>query len=138
LAEKLLAPTGVPGTVLLIGDGVNEEAIEMFSDYFDHGANQLVIWAIGDASKVDQLESGSSLIPLQLSQLENLASDSKGRLVLMTHDKQDVDRVDRYLENNLVILEDEATPWYDSGYPLVFVIAGFFLLWFRKGWTLQW
>jgi Ca-activated chloride channel family protein len=75
---------------------------------------------------------------MQLGQLKNLASESNARLVLMTHDKQDISKIDHYIENNLVVVDDESRPWHDAGYPLVFLVAILFLMWFRRGWTLQW
>ena len=138
LAESLLAPTGVPGSVLMVGDGASEEAEPAFEAYFSEGQHQLVVWAIGDAALADNQGQDSAIVPMQVDKLELLSSSSRGRLVMMTHDNQDVEKVERYLENNLVLLDDETNPWYDSGYPLVFVISLMYLMWFRKGWTLQW
>ncbi len=136
LAEQLLRPTLVPGTLLLVGDGASSETVEQFSEFFDIQAHQLVVWAIGNThSKNDEQ---SSIIPMQLSQLELLADKSHGRLVLMTHDKQDVNIINRTIENNLVIVDDASRPWFDAGYYLVFGIAALFLMWFRRGWNLQW
>ncbi len=138
LVENLLKPTGVPGSVVLITDGVSEESGDAFDHYFAEKPHQLIVWGIGDVSKAEQEEIGSKLIPLQIVQLENLGSNNYSHLVLMEHDKADVERVNRYLKNTPVIIDDKATPWYDSGYPLVFVLSFFYLFWFRKGWTLQW
>ncbi|NMP15329.1 VWA domain-containing protein [Thalassotalea sp. Y01] len=138
LAKALLEPTGVPGTILLIGDGANEQATTAFEDFFSSNSHQLIVWAIGDASKIDNIESGSSLIPMQLEQLQQLSSAKGGRLKMMSHDQSDIKQVNGYINNNLVIIDDQTTPWYDSGYPLVFIVAFVYLLWFRRGWTLQW
>lgn len=138
LAKNLLAATNVPGTILLIGDGATSETSEQFSDFFNTQNDQLIVWAMGKAPASDINEQQSNIIPLQLSQLESLADNSNGRLVIMSHDGQDIQQVNGYIKNNLVIIEDESTPWYDSGYPLVFLIAFMYLFWFRKGWTLQW
>lgn len=138
VAETLLEASEVPGTLLLVGDGASAVSAEMFSNYFQSQPHQLVVWAIGNTQLLEHSDEQSSIIPMQLSQLEELSDAGSGRLVLMTHDKQDIDRVNRYIENNLVIVEDASRPWLDAGYPLVFVIALVFLLWFRQGWTLQW
>jgi Ca-activated chloride channel family protein len=87
---------------------------------------------------VANIELGSTIIPMQLGLLSQLAEESNGQLVVMSHDKQDIEQVNRYINNNLIIVDDESRPWHDAGYPLVFVIAALFLLWFRRGWTLQW
>jgi len=138
LAKTLLTPTEVPGTVLLIGDGATSESTEHFARFFDKQKHQLIVWAIGELPSNKQTEEQSSLIPLQISQLKELANAGNSRLVTMTHDNEDTVNVNKYIEHNLVIVDDESRPWYDSGYPLVFVIASIFLFWFRRGWTLQW
>ena len=56
----------------------------------------------------------------------------------MSNDDSDVKRVNTYIKHNLVIVDDNSRPWHDSGYPMIFVVAGIFLFWLRKGWTLQW
>ena len=138
LATKLLAASNIPGTVLLIGDGATSETSEQFSDFFTSQNDQLIVWAMGKAPTEVKADEQSNYIPLQLAQLESLADESNGRLVLMSHDDQDVQQVNSYIKHNLVIVEDESTPWYDAGYPLLFLISFLFLFWFRKGWTLQW
>jgi len=140
VATQLLSASNVPGTLLMIGDGASAETSEKFSNYFqsngDLSDHQLVVWAIG--KKANQLEANNTIIPMQYEQLSDLASMSNGRLVSMTVDEQDIALVNRYIQHNLVIVEDKSRPWLDSGYPLTFVIALLFLFWFRKGWALQW
>lgn len=136
ISKALFEPSMVPGTLLLIGDGATTETSDKFSDFFKKQSHQLIVWAIGVDAK--HIESASSIIPMQLGQLQNLVDKSRGRLVTMSSDNKDVERVQGYIENNLVIVDDKSRPWYDSGYPLVFLVALLFLFWFRRGWTLQW
>ncbi|MFT5519529.1 MAG: Ca-activated chloride channel family protein [Enterobacterales bacterium] len=142
IASKLFEPTVVPGTLLLMGDGGSAETVSEFANFFESQSHQLIVWAFGKSSRVEQKgdldESVSSIIPMQLSQLESLVDNSHGRLVMMSHDKQDVQKVYQSIENNLVIVENSSRPWLDSGYPLVYLMALLFLFWFRRGWTLQW
>ena len=134
----LVSNIQTPSTILLIGDGSSEETAIKFSEYFDNNNDQLIVWAIGDPTRVNQDDNTSTIIPMQLEQLKNLASESNARFVLMTHDKQDISKIDHYIENNLVVVDDESRPWHDAGYPLVFLVAILTLMWFRRGWTLQW
>lgn len=142
IAKELFRPTLVPGTLLMMGDGASAETVSQFASFFESHSHQLIVWAFGIDGLSSQQDASDdsdySVIPMQLSQLESLVDESNGRLVLMTHDKQDINRVSRAIENNLVIVEDSSRPWLDSGYPLVFVVALLFLFWFRRGWTLQW
>ncbi|WP_394173187.1 VWA domain-containing protein [Thalassotalea litorea] len=136
LTEDILNPTGVPGTLLLLTDGSSSEAQQNFQAFFQQQQHQLVIWAIGD-DKV-KAKPGSNFLPLQLNSLQQLASASNGRLVRFTHNKDDIETVNNYIENNLVVVNDGTRPWLDAGYPLVFLIAFSYVFWFRRGWTLQW
>jgi len=140
LAESLLASSTVPGTVLLIGDGATSNTVTAFNDFFSTQSDQLIVWGIGRATKPDDTNDNlaSDAIPMQLEQLKALSSESNGRLILMSNDNTDVHRVNNYVKHNMVIVDDNATPWHDSGYPFVFVVAFIFLFWFRKGWTIQW
>jgi Ca-activated chloride channel family protein len=142
LAKFLLDTTHVPGTILLLTDGATQKTVTAFNHFFKNNQHQLIVWAIGaKPEQINQENSKASLkvnIALQLNQLENLSTESHGRLVIMSHDKQDVEQVNRYIEHNLVIVDDDSHPWHDASYPLVFIIALLFLFWFRKGWTLQW
>jgi Ca-activated chloride channel family protein len=137
LAKKLLDPTQVPGTLLLVGDGSTQETSKRFSKFFATESHQLIVWAIGKEPQSSQPKD-SNIIPMQLQQLQNLSKMSKGRLVTLKNDKSDLQEIHRLIENNLVISDDESRPWLDSGYPITFVMAFIFLFWFRQGWTLQW
>ena len=140
ITEKLLSASTVPGTLLIIGDGASEQSSKKFAEYFNANGslhkNQVIVWTIGKTA--DELSVDSNIIPLQETQLTSLANSSNGRVVNMTNDQSDVESVNRFIEHNLVIIDDKSRPWFDSGYPLTFVIGLIFLFWFRKGWTLQW
>ncbi|NQZ25282.1 MAG: VWA domain-containing protein [Colwellia sp.] len=148
LIDNLLSTTSVPGTVLLVGDGATSNTVTAFESYFSTKSAQLIVWGIGKSSHLEGKgaaagenefeEITTDIIPLQLEQLKALTHHSNARLILMTHDNSDVNRVNNYIKHNLVIVDDNSRPWHDSGYPFVFVVAAIFLFWFRKGWTLQW
>ena len=94
----------------------------------------MLIWGFGES----QAPEGSDIIAMQQAQLESLSRAANGRFMEMSHDKSDVEAMGRYIKHNLVVVEDESRPWVDAGYPLVWLIAVLFLVWFLKGWTLQW
>ena len=140
IVENMLARDSVPGTVLLIGDGATSNTVNQFKDFFNKKSSQLLVWAIGSSAdkQQDRDDQNNENIPMQLEQLKSLSSESNGRLVLMSNDNSDVARINNFIKYNLVIVDDNARPWHDSGYPLTFLVAIIFLFWFRKGWTLQW
>ena len=69
-----------------------------FVEFFSQQQHQLLIWGIGDVSQVDTPNTDSIIIPMQLSQLKNIAKQSKGRLVTMSHDKSDLYLINRYIK----------------------------------------
>jgi Ca-activated chloride channel family protein len=76
--------------------------------------------------------------PLEAAALKSLASAASGNYISLTIDDADMKKVNRRINSHYVVIDDDALPWLDSGYALVFPALALFLLWFRKGWTLTW
>ncbi|ELA9592098.1 VWA domain-containing protein [Vibrio parahaemolyticus] len=137
LAEKALPLIdqqlqGQPGsTVLLVSDGVNPATIKQYQAYFEGKPYQLLILAAGNTDIV-------SNNPMDLDSLQKLASQTNGRLVEVTVDNRDIEQLNRYVERNMQLNGESSMPWKDMGYQLLFPIALIMMLWFRKGWLVQW
>ncbi|MFW1582627.1 vWA domain-containing protein [Vibrio parahaemolyticus] len=137
LAEKALPLIdqqlqGQPGsTVLLVSDGVNPATIKQYQAYFAGKPYQLLILAAGNTDIV-------SNNPMDLDSLQKLASQTNGRLVEVTVDNNDIEQLNRYVERNMQLNGESSMPWKDMGYQLLFPIALIMMLWFRKGWLVQW
>ncbi len=142
VVQRLLKEVTVPVTVLLVGDGATENSISKFENYFEQTPHQLLVWGVGMTQQQldDQATEGylSSTIAVQDVMLEQLASVASGYYQSMTTDKSDVARNYQRIESYLLRAENDDRPWVDAGYYLIFPIMAIFLLWFRKGWTLQW
>ncbi|WP_447475266.1 vWA domain-containing protein [Vibrio harveyi] len=121
-----------PGsTVLLVTDGVNPATITAYKNYFADKPYQLLILAAGNSDIV-------SNNPVDLDSLNNLASATGGRLVEVTVDNSDIEKLNRFVERNMQLNGESSMPWKDMGYQLLFPIALIMMLWFRKGWLVQW
>ena len=121
-----------PGsTVLLVSDGISPSAIAPLADYFRGQSRQLLILAAGDPAL-------SGKRPLEIASLRRLASDSDGTLLTMTVDNDDVEQINRAVSRHLQLNSDSLMPWQDLGYYLLFPVVALLLLWFRKGWLVQW
>ncbi|WP_429105251.1 vWA domain-containing protein [Aeromonas allosaccharophila] len=118
-------------TVLLISDGISPSAIAPLADYFRGQSHQLLILAAGDPAQRGKR-------PLELASLRQLASDSDGSLFTMTVDNGDVADINRAVARHFQIHSDSLMPWQDMGYYLLFPVVALLLLWFRKGWLVQW
>ncbi|MGF1876486.1 VWA domain-containing protein [Photobacterium frigidiphilum] len=123
--------TETVGTVLLLTDGVNPNTIEQFEAYFAESPHQLLILAVGNTA----LKTGS---PLDLTSLRQLASVTGGKVLELTVDDGDITTLNRQIERYMQLNNESAMPWKDMGYYLLIPIAFMLLLWFRKGWLVQW
>lgn len=132
LVDQVLLDTSAPASVVLLTDGLGADSASAFADYFAARPHQLLVLGVGTQSD----EPG--LVPLERRNLEDLAAASSGHYVELTIDDSDVHKLERLVESHYVVIDDDALPWLDSGYPLVFVCIAVFLMWFRKGWTLTW
>ncbi|AXT72738.1 VWA domain-containing protein [Vibrio sp. dhg] len=118
-------------TVLLVTDGVNPATISKYEDYFADKPYQLLILAAGNPDVV-------SNNPIDLDSLQTLASKTDGRLMEVSVDNTDIQQLSRYVERNMQLNGESSMPWKDMGYVLLFPIALIMLIWFRKGWLVQW
>lgn len=120
-----------PVTVLLVTDGLGSNTAAIFTEAFSKTKHQLLIWGAGNEEK-------PSSIQYEKDKLTALASSVDGYFRQISIDDADVDyllgKMQSHMQQNL----DDALPWEDASYYLVFIIAGLFLLWFRKGWLIQW
>ncbi|MEZ9231263.1 VWA domain-containing protein [Vibrio amylolyticus] len=118
-------------TVLLVTDGVNPATIQAYESYFAQSPYQLLILAAGS-------KNTDSKNPIDWDSLASLASKTGGRLVEVTVDNSDVAALSRAIERNMQLNGESSMPWKDMGYGLLIPIALIMLLWFRKGWLVQW
>ncbi|GLT19814.1 hypothetical protein GCM10007938_35970 [Vibrio zhanjiangensis] len=118
-------------TVLLVTDGVNPTTIEAYQTYFADKPYQLLILAAGNTDIV-------SNSPVDMGSLSALAKVTSGHLIEVTIDNSDIETLNRYIERNMQLNGESSMPWQDMGYPLLAPIALLMLLWFRRGWLVQW
>ena len=144
LADQMLLDSPVPGTILMVGDGISPNTPDAFKQYFETQSHQLLVLGMGwDLAHVisDQASEAKAVVvvtPLETQALKQLAAESGGYYQSLTLDQKDVINLNRRINNYLVIVDDGSLPWLDAGYYLLYPLALVFLLWFRKGWTLHW
>ncbi|MFK7829503.1 MAG: VWA domain-containing protein [Congregibacter sp.] len=142
LAAELLQQ-GLPGgTLLLVGDGGSDTSAEAFSAFAKDRATQVLVWGMGKTQ--EQLDSDarrgltSDAQPLQEKQLQAIAAAAEGYYRQASVDDADIRDLRRRIKRHYNTAEDSGRPWVDSGYWLLPPIMLLFLLWFRRGWMLQW
>lgn len=131
LVEQQFSQSETTGSVLLISDAVNQQDIDTFAEYFDRNNHQLLVLAMGD-------EERSSELPMNYTSLKSLTDKSNGSITRQSIDTSDITWLDRQIERHMQLSNDLAMPWQDMGYYLIFPVALVLLLWFRRGWLVQW
>lgn len=140
LVDTMLQGADAPGTVLLVGDGLSQNTIARFEQYFVRSGYQLLVLGVGQVDSAKQSNSPAldgAHLKLQESELQSLAHASAGKYQSITADKVDVNRLNRLIDHHLDIAGDNSRPWLDAGYYLVYPIMLLFLLWFRPGWAIN-
>jgi len=142
LVERMLSETKIPATLLVVGDGIGSNSVEVFEEYFKESSHQLLVFGIGTGTDTEKTTLSSEeemeiLLPLQIDELKELSDVNNGSYQQITVDKSDVNKINRLINHHLSNVEDANRPWVDAGYILLFPLGLVSLLWFRKGWTLK-
>jgi Ca-activated chloride channel family protein len=142
LAEELLATRGGAGSLLLVTDGANDQAIAAFSDWAAASDTQLLVWGMGKTqTQLDedaQRGLDARTQPLQEAQLRAITAAGDGYYRQVSSDDSDLRDILRRIERHYRLSDDSTRPWVDKGYLLLPLIMLLFLLWFRSGWVLRW
>ena len=151
LAQDLLVREDTPGSILFVTDGLDSSDVPAFAAYGEQAAAAgIVILVLGTESggvarRTDgtfatdaggrRLETG-----VDMAAIERLAGIGGVSVVRATPDNADLTRIQRRVATNLqnALDEDAAAVWDDQGWWLLWPGALLALLWFRRGWTMQW
>jgi Ca-activated chloride channel family protein len=142
LATRMLAGEDAAGTILFMTDGIDRVYEPTFAAAFVESQDQLLVLTFGTSAGGPILDGNASDVapPVDSAGSATIASAAGGRVLESTVDSSDVETMNRHVQRNLVdaIESDENLRWRDSGYMLVWPLALLTLLWFRRGWTVQW
>ena len=70
--------------------------------------------------------------------LSRIESEAGVPVVRLSTDESDLRRLLRIIESSLQVSADPDAQWLDRAWWVVWPSALLMLLWFRKGWTMQW
>lgn len=135
--DAALSKEPVPGTILLLTDGVEATAAQALQKRDKR--TQVVVLAIGTAAG-GPLKSGDGAAPgLDAAALHRLRDAGIPVATLTTDSDEDVAWVQRNIQSHVEQASAQDTlRWHDAGWPLTIPIAVLTLLWFRKGWSIRW
>ena len=138
-AGELLADAPTPGSILFVADGIPPTARPTFIEHRNSSRDQVVVLAVAtDAG--GPVPGTAEISTLDRGGLDSLTRDAGVAVVTVTVDDADVQQVNRRIANHLAAVqrEDQQGRWRDEGWWLVFPVAAITLLWFRRGWLVQW
>ena len=150
LATELFANESVGGTLLFLTDGIAEEHADSFADFARSGGDQLILLAFGGEIGGEIRTQGMDLAvsfgnleeapPVDHKGLAAVASAGRAPLISSALFDADVESVMLRIRRHFIdaVDEDEQTAWRDRGYPLLWLVAACMIVWFRRGWTVQW
>lgn len=130
--DRVLRDSPRGAGVVLLTDGLGSDTSAAFADWFSPRPHQLLVWGFGSPDPTQ------SDVPLARDALKRLAAATGGDYVDASIDTRDVSTLTRLLRDHYVVVDNEALPWLDAGYTLVFPALLLSLLWFRRGWTRAW
>jgi len=137
--DTALAQEPVPGTILLLTDGVEAGAARALQAQRGSRHAQVVVLAIGTAEG-GPLRAGDGTAPgLDADGLHALRDSGIPVATLTTDSDADVAWVQRHVQSHVEQTHASDTQrWRDAGWPLTIPIALLAVLWFRKGWSVRW
>jgi Ca-activated chloride channel family protein len=118
-----LQRSDTPGAILFVLDGFSPANVSAFSAQAD--ARPAVIFLVAGPDS------------LKIPQLDNIPNSS---IVRLSADEGDIDKIERRVLSAYreALSADDSQSWVDKGWVLALPAALLILLWFRRGWTMQW
>ncbi len=140
LIDTLMKHVEAPSTILLMTDVINDNEAVMLSDYINNSIHKLeiLLFSTPNGAIIPKTNIISQQSPTALN---NLKQNDKINITTITLDKSDVEDIAKRISDKLVFEKDkkqDAQEWDDKGIWLLFPALLILLLWFRKGWVVQW
>jgi Ca-activated chloride channel family protein len=149
LATELLSENAVVGTILFVNDGFDPADLTGLAEFSkQEGAPAMAALVVGteeggvalypDGTAVSAPGGGRLDTRLDTTTLQRVEREAGIPVVRMSTDDADVRHVMRAIDSNLQQADDPNAQWNDGGWWLLWPAALLTLLWFRRGWTMQW
>ncbi len=130
LADRLLKEDGGSGTVLLLTDGIEDEAIDAAK------ATEAGLVVLGVGTPAGGAVEGGGFAKVDLDALKAFGSDAGASVATVTDDDADVRWIVQKVATNFSRqTASTGDRWHDLGWWLLVPVALFFGLSFRRGWV---
>ncbi len=149
LARELLGEQAVTGTLLFVNDGFEASDVPGLAEFAaEPGSPSLAALVVGtDAGGVALLPDGSPVMAeiggrldtsIDTSVLRRASGEAGISVVRASTGDTDIRQLMRTIESNLRQADDPDARWQDQAWWLLWPALLLSLLWFRRGWTMQW
>lgn len=149
LAMALLGDQAAGGTLLFVNDGFDAADIAPLAEFAGQpGTPAMAALVVGtDAGGVALMPDGSPVMAagggrldtsVDPALLRRVASAAGVTVVRAGAGDADVRQLARAIQSNLRLADDPDARWRDQGWWFLWPAALLSLLWFRRGWTMQW
>jgi Ca-activated chloride channel family protein len=149
LANTLLGDRAAGGTLLFVNDGFDSADVAPLAKFAGkEGAPALAVLVVGtDQGGVALLPDGSPVMAdggnrldtsIDTSVLRRVAAEANMSVVRAATGNSDILQLMRTIQSNLRLADDPDAEWRDQGWWLMWPALLLSLLWFRRGWTMQW
>lgn len=149
LALELLGEERVRGAVLFVNDGFSETDVGAFEEFSKASGNPgLFALVVGtDEGGVALMPDGSPVAAgaggrldtrVNAGLLKQIEDVSGMGITRMRTDDSDLRTLLARMASHLAQAADPESQWQDEGWWLLWPAALLMLLWFRRGWTMQW
>jgi len=139
--DTVMTKITAPSTILLMTDEISEEDAVLLTNYLqgNHHRLEILLFSTPEGATVPGHPHAHSR--QNPAVIQNLAQDTSIHITPITLDKSDVESMVSRINKKLVFekeMDKKEKDWQDMG--LLFMLPAVFitLLWFRKGWVVQW
>jgi Mg-chelatase subunit ChlD len=140
MADEQLRRAGLPGSILLIADGLSTDQISDLSKRQSSGGAPVQILAVAADADAPVPTDSPPAPSLNRKTFQAAANAVDGRWTEVTADDADIDALIHNTVTKIVAAagEQHESRWQDAGYWLVFGVAALATFWFRPGWLVEW
>ena len=152
LADTLFDNITAPSTLLILTDEVQEEARSVLANFVDATPHQIELLIFntskggnvpGIGNQREMKDARGAIVYSRLNQqsLDQLGENNKITVHQLTLDQSDAEVIAEKISKNIFYREDDELSqeeWEDMGAVLLLPLIILTLLWFRKGFVVQW
>lgn len=149
VALDLLGDEAAFGTLLFVNDGFDSADVPAFAELAGRpGAMSTIALVVGtDDGGVALMPDGSPVLgpsggrldtAVDTGVLRRISNEADMPIIRASHDDADLRRLMLRIESNLAQADDPHAQWRDQAWWLLWPAGLLTLVWFRRGWTMQW